>query len=324
MKGSYLITVGTNKVKYRFQINRNITILKGNSATGKTSLINLIAEHSRFGEKSGVNLSSDKKCLVLDTENWEKIVSEEKECICFADEDNEFLKTKEFARLAQKSDNYYVLAIRDNLENLPYSVDEVYELKNVTKGYGKIKRMYTCFHRMYESKVAQNLDIVPDVVICEDSKAGYDFFKTYFTKYGIKCITSKGKSNFPSEILKTNEKDTVLIIGDGAAFGSEMDKVLKLERSRRLLIFLPESFEWMILSSGIVQHNDLKKILEETSDYVESEKYFSWEQFFTATLIEMTKGSYLKYNKDKINEVYLQEKNSSAIADKYLKVEKDS
>ena len=39
MKGKYEIVVKNNRLHYEFEIKRNITILRGDSATGKTTLI---------------------------------------------------------------------------------------------------------------------------------------------------------------------------------------------------------------------------------------------------------------------------------------------
>lgn len=38
-------------------------------------------------------------------------------------------------------------------------------------------------------------------------------------------------------------------------------------------------------------------MLEEPSAYIESRKYFSWERFFTALLVEKAEGTYLAYSK---------------------------
>lgn len=43
MKGSYRIVVQNSKIRYDFEINRNITVIKGDSATGKTTLVELIS-----------------------------------------------------------------------------------------------------------------------------------------------------------------------------------------------------------------------------------------------------------------------------------------
>lgn len=42
MKGSYNIAVSNSAVKYNLTIKRNITIIKGDSATGKTVLVDMI------------------------------------------------------------------------------------------------------------------------------------------------------------------------------------------------------------------------------------------------------------------------------------------
>lgn len=82
-----------------------------------------------------------------------------------------------------------------------------------------------------------------------------------------------------------------IVIADGAAFGSEIDKVLRLiEKRENIALYLPESFEWLILSAGILKNSFVDKILDDPSEYVECKEYFSWERFFTAVLIERPIG----------------------------------
>ena len=45
MKGSHRIIVESRKVKYDFVIHRNITIITGDSGSGKTVLIDLIHDY---------------------------------------------------------------------------------------------------------------------------------------------------------------------------------------------------------------------------------------------------------------------------------------
>lgn len=42
MVGRYVVEVESKKLHYRLVVERNITILKGNSGTGKTDLIRMI------------------------------------------------------------------------------------------------------------------------------------------------------------------------------------------------------------------------------------------------------------------------------------------
>ena len=98
------------------------------------------------------------------------------------------------------------------------------------------------------------------------------------------------------------------MIADGAAFGPEMDRVMKMAyRNGNITVYLPESFEWLILASGVVDHKDLRNILEDPSSHIDSKEFFSWERFFTHILIEITRGTWLQYSKRKINPSYLNE-----------------
>jgi hypothetical protein len=55
----------------------------------------------------------------------------------------------------------------------------------------------------------------------------------------------------------------------------------KVDASVGKAVFLPESFEWLVLKSEIMQKKDVETILEEPSDFIESQEYMSWERFFT-------------------------------------------
>lgn len=53
MKGQHKVVVRNNKVQIKLLVQRNITILQGNSATGKTTLIDLISAYDQLGSDSG-------------------------------------------------------------------------------------------------------------------------------------------------------------------------------------------------------------------------------------------------------------------------------
>lgn len=309
MKGSVQVKVWNNRVQYKFTIRRNITILKGNSATGKTTLINMI-EDFQNDKQSGIYLQCEKECLVVSGRYWKDQLKHIKDSIVFIDEGNAFLTSKEFAEAIKKTDNYYVIATRNPLSELPYSVDEVYGITNRTRGYGQIRRLYSEFKRLYTQETELNK---VDCVIVEDSNSGYQFFKKYCNELGIPCISAKGKSNIVKAVINADINDNVLIIADGAAFGPEMDTLMQMRYSRHITLFLPESFEWIILSAGLLKDSDISLILEEPQNYIESSLYFSWERFFTAVLTDRSKDSYLSYNKRKLNPVYLQEHEKNQI-----------
>lgn len=61
MRGIHEVVVQNNRVQYKFAIRRNLTILRGDSATGKSTLIDLIAQYVRDSENSGVVLHCDRQ-----------------------------------------------------------------------------------------------------------------------------------------------------------------------------------------------------------------------------------------------------------------------
>ena len=90
----------------------------------------------------------------------------------------------------------------------------------------------------------------------------------------------------------------MIIIADGAAFEAEMEAAMRLiSNGINAVLYLPESFEWIILRSGITESSEIANILEHTEDFADSCEYFSWERFFTSLLVEKTKDSYLRYQK---------------------------
>lgn len=310
MKGSYDIVVRNNRLCYKFSIQRNITILRGDSATGKTTLIDMIKDYCKDGHESGVEVLCDVKCVVLERGNWERDLSDYENCIVFIDEGNGFVSSNTFAEMVKNSTNYYVIATREPLFGLPYSILEIYGIRNKSGNrYQGTKRLYSEIIRLYK---ADALEDRPDKVIVEDSNSAYEFWKAVCEKEQIDCVTASGKSNIFKVVLESNN-EKILVIADGAAFGPEIERAMSLKHAKNVVYFLPESFEWLILRSGMIDGNKLKDILAHPADFIESEKYMSWEQFFTTLLIDNTNNSHLAYKKRTLNPVYLHEKNKQSI-----------
>ena len=162
----------------------------------------------------------------------------------------------------------------------------------------------------------------PDIILVEDSNAGYEFFEFVAEDKHWTTISAGGKSNI-CKMIKGYEDKKILIIADGAAFGPEMDTVMKkINLSNGMAIYLPESFEWLILKSDVIRDKDIAEVLDHPSDFIESKEYMSWERFFTALLVDKTKDTYLRYSKSKLNDAYknrkIQEKILREIPDQLL------
>lgn len=308
MRGVHDVVVRNNKVQIKLTVSRNLTILQGKSATGKTTLLELIAAYDELGTDSGVVVNCDVPCKILAGRNWLRDLSFIENSIVFVDEDNAFMKSHEFAHAARRSSNYYVLVARESLPQLPYSIDEIYGLKNTNRSttkYPVYSRTYASTYRIYGKSEFDGAR--PQVVIVEDSNSGFEFFAALCENSDIPCISACGKSNIYDIALSREERD-ILVIADGAAFGPEMEFLTSLQRFKRIKLFLPESFEWLVLKSGLFPDRNTQEMLRNPASYIESADFFSWEQFFTHELIEKTRDSYLAYNKSRLNEAYLDER----------------
>ena len=306
MKGAHRIIVESKKIRYDFTIKRNITILTGDSGSGKTLLIDFIRDYRRYGTDSGIVVSCDLPCRTLDSEDWERQLEGISGSIIFIDEGSRFLASKKFAELALKSDNYFVLATREKLPMLPYSVREIYGFRESGK-FHEAKQKYNEIYNLY-GEISETDGINPHLVITEDSNSGYEFFNELCRQKNISCISANGKSNI-LKVLKNTEATAqkILVIADGAALGSEMREIMRyLDSAENAALYAPESFEWLLLSTNAIPDVNVSAILQKPENYIESEKYASWEQFFTKLLSEQTQGNPIwSYSKRKLARSYL-------------------
>ncbi|MBP3296391.1 MAG: translation initiation factor 2 [Lachnospiraceae bacterium] len=307
MVGSYEINVANATCKYNLTIKRNITIIKGDSGSGKSTLVHMIEDYIQNGPDSGVTMSCPISCRVIDGNLWREQLSLFKDCIVFIDEGNSFVTSQEFAACVKAGLNYYVIVTREKLDNLPYSVDEIYGIKSSGK-YNEIEPVYHEMYHIYE-EYTHNLPagetITPDVIITEDSNAGYEFFcaAIEILHSSIKCSNVGGNSNIHTTATAIRNR-SVLVIADGAAFGSHMERICQLILSGiDLHLFLPESFEWLLLDSDIVK--DIPRAeLDHAELYADSTRFFSWERYFTYLITMYTKNTHMPYKKDHLNNYY--------------------
>ena len=117
MKGKYKVSVENNRLHYEFEIKQNITIIRGDSATGKTTLVNMLRQAQKFGASSGIDLICEVPCKILEGENWKLILENAADTIFFIDNGNAFINTVEFAEAVKK-------AAVDGLITMGISIDK--------------------------------------------------------------------------------------------------------------------------------------------------------------------------------------------------------
>ena len=168
MKGNIKVVVSTKKLRYELNLRRNITIIQGDSATGKTTLIQIINDYLSSRTGPGTDVICKKKCAVLSGDLESVLIRLERlsDTIVFANEQEHFLYPKRFAAAVLKSDCYFVFITRDDLHTLPYSVNEIYCLKN-SGYYQNTRQVYNSLHQIYPESQVHDM-IAPTMILTED------------------------------------------------------------------------------------------------------------------------------------------------------------
>lgn len=176
MKGLHHIVLETGRLKYEFDIKRNITVVLGDSATGKTTLISLLSEYASRSKASGIILQSDVPCEVYNgaSDMWQIVLGAIHNSIVFIDEGYDFIFTKEFAEMVKVSDNYFVLITRKPIRNLPYSIHEIYGIRT-TGRYHFPEKVYHEFYPIVEDDEPSQNSYENVIVVTEDEGSGYQF-----------------------------------------------------------------------------------------------------------------------------------------------------
>lgn len=132
MKGKYNVVLYDNKVRYELELERNITVIKGKSGTGKSSLYLMFYDLIRNKRNVGIHCNCKDKIAVLDeSSDWKSIISNSSNKIFIADEFFEDVTTREFSEVAKNSGNYFIIITRSG--RMKFKLDCMFELSTVNK-----------------------------------------------------------------------------------------------------------------------------------------------------------------------------------------------
>lgn len=154
--------------------------------------------------------------------------------------------------------------------------------------------MYTLTGEAYNTfvKIHNNIltPVRPDVIVTEDSRSGY-----YITRelFDCKVVSAYGKDKIYDVVSELN--GVRYVVADGAGFGSVVERLLKL---RDVYIFVPESFEFLMLCCYQFRKYCISE-LEHTEDYADTKRFYTWERYYTKLLKTICYNNWrVSYNKD--------------------------
>lgn len=117
MRGKYFLKIRNNRVSYDLHFDRCVTIIKGDSGTGKTNLINMLRSYITCGKSSGITLETNiaNIRILWFSEDWKNELNRYKDCIFFADSGNDYILSEEFINLLSVTGSYVVYITRSGL-----------------------------------------------------------------------------------------------------------------------------------------------------------------------------------------------------------------
>lgn len=294
MIGEFLVEIKNADVAYKFILKRNITVLKGEGASGKTLLYDLVDIFNNSDQKGvTVRVTGGASIETLNRQRFNDgvlLTRSKQNRIFIIDEDSNFVNSNDFAVQAINSGFYFILINRDKLDQLSCSIHEIYQLKQTHDRFIE-------FIPLYPNDSYGNIKLHHKVVT-EDKGAGRQFFSRYDSSLDVEG--ADGRSDI---IHHVPAMEPTLVVADGAAFGFNMATTLPLVQEADGGLIVKESFEYVILKSGIVHSKD-SRMLTLDKPAVDSRLYFSWEQYYTELLCGVTAGTPLAYKKEHLPQEY--------------------
>lgn len=281
----------TYRIAYDLRLRNKFTFLIGDSATGKTQLSRLISSWLDFEEQGRRSATTVKSSLQVNVLNGLEKLQNFKNGILIVDENYTSLIKKNLEYLT-KSNAYYVFVFRELL-NIPFGVYDICKFSaNTTNGY-----TINTLVPLYEMK---EFSVIPECVITEDQASGYKFYKSTLS---TKCISAKGKTRIAKSVrvLANKGVNNILLVVDEVGFGFEFSKIVDICSSREMrnkdiYIWLPKSFEYVLLNSGMF--TEIDDFLEDPYDSWDLSKYSTVEKYISAVLNrEMKKKLGVRYSK---------------------------
>lgn len=269
------IDVKDDLLHFNIDLQRRVSFIKGDSATGKTSMYNLLDRKLRHKDDE-VLLKSNIDIVLLDFSN----LSEKHSHVLYIVDDLDILPNHDFEALM---DNM----IEDDLWFLIMSREEVdYKLKasiifssNCEYSLGVVNGVYTLIPLyIYDNKTIDKYDCV----LVEDAKGGFEFFSKLYSNCEVRSACGKNNVITCMNTAIEDGFENILVIFDTANFGScfsEFYNTATKSEANIEFISAYECFEELLLQTNLLRH------LEEVDfafQNLESEanKFKSWEKYF--------------------------------------------
>lgn len=279
-----------NKLTYIMELEHRVTIIQGDSATGKSTLVRYI----EMKDSIKVNIESSKNLLATNINNLLNTIEITGDYKLNSDyiyvlDEYDGVDNPEMAKILNNSSAMFIIITRDSgLPNINYGIDQIYKFKNSGK-YNYLVKMY---NNLNDREL--NLEELSDIVT-EYSGSGLDFYKV-FNNFNV--YSSYGNSN-----ITKNLKNNQIIVIDSLGYGPYIKTTIDTISSRNIFIIYPKSFEYLLLIS----------LFPNTVKY--NAEIFNYEKYYYKIAINVFNEYGLNYSKSKLSGWVLEEAQVTKIND---------
>jgi hypothetical protein len=232
-----------------------------------------VHKRSVLGPHLTVNCDAGLKCFLLPfftnaNAELDKYLSNK--CLLFIDETNPFLNFENVSELIEKSQSYFIIVKRFLNKNeaqqqgsktigkgftIPFSSESVLTVKQSAREH-RTARLVDFNRNFYKQ---------PDIILVEDSKGGYDFYRKIFKYCPVKVELYKGKDKIDAILYEyiLNNKN-ILVIFDGCGVEQTLLMNHALLTNSNVQCFAEESLEWIFLNSRMFkEYVDFQELRDE-------------------------------------------------------------
>lgn len=284
-------------IQYDLDIKNRLTILKGNSASGKSILTKMIDAHSV--DKS-IIIISDMPVRHLTYTTLELNPDLSSDVVYILDE-YDGVDTKLVAKYINNRNYKFILITRYEINPLiNYSTDDIYELYKS----GKIIK-----NRKLYAHINDNSNIKLDKInkfITEDSGSGKEFFENL---QNITVTSTNGNGNITKDIV-----DNSIIFFDRVSFGPYIRKLSELILYKNIGIICPQLFEHLLLTSELFNTGKIQAEYEKiNSECLRLYPNTTLESIYYRLLVNITSELNIKYSKSDIDSWFFESKQYNKI-----------
>lgn len=252
------IRLSDRYVDYSFDIEDKFTLVRGDSATGKTTLYELFDLYSK--NQLNINCSGYRNLDILpEMKNYNRYadaLNDTTDTVYILDESHLLFTLPGFDELLKSSNNYFIIMSREQkFKNLPVHLRSIKRVHSSGK-YHTLQSIYT---------VPEDIHIF-NKCVCEDSKSGKQFLQQFLPN----VVSCSGKDNIAKAILANS--DPLLIVYDKAGIGSTFSAITVASKHHKKPI---THLAWECFESYIVNETLYKNAPqpEYTCEYNSYEKY---------------------------------------------------